>query len=319
VATLTRAIILAARYHEGQKDKGNQPYLFHPLRLMLNALTEDEQIVAVLHDTIEDTELTLDMLRQEGFSERIIEAIDALSRRKKEAYQDFILRIKQNSLARRVKILDLQDNMTPLRLHKKSDKDKDRLKKYSRALDTLLGGFPPAETQEEESQAAAAEQAAQADEQELQAAAQVAEAEEPQAKAAKTAPAAQTEDAGTPAKDAAATEPQAVAEPADGSAEAAGDKPKRSRGAERTTAAAKPRARRGRPPAAAAEPADGTGQPAGAKRSRGAERTAAAKPRARRGRPPAAAAEPAVELAVISPDEPATVSPTSAGDPTSAE
>ncbi|WP_438432273.1 hypothetical protein [Gorillibacterium sp. sgz500922] len=148
MASLTRAIILAAQYHDGQKDKGNQPYLFHPLRLMLNALSEDEQIIAVLHDTIEDTELTLERLREEGFSERIVEAVDALSRRKKESYENFILRIKQNSLARRVKILDLQDNMAPLRLRKKTDKDKDRLKKYSRALDTLLGGFPPSEAEE---------------------------------------------------------------------------------------------------------------------------------------------------------------------------
>ncbi|WP_082652085.1 HD domain-containing protein [Gorillibacterium timonense] len=156
MATLTRAIVLAAKHHDGQKDKGNQPYLFHPLRLMLNALTEDEQIIAVLHDTIEDTDLTLEQLREEGFDERIVSAIDALSRRKKESYEDFILRIKQNSLARRVKILDLQDNMAPLRNRKKSSKDKDRLKKYSRALDTLLGGFPEPEPEEADPQAAEA-------------------------------------------------------------------------------------------------------------------------------------------------------------------
>ncbi|WP_202903290.1 bifunctional (p)ppGpp synthetase/guanosine-3',5'-bis(diphosphate) 3'-pyrophosphohydrolase [Gorillibacterium massiliense] len=141
MAGLTRAIVLAAKYHDGQKDghRGNQPYLFHPLRLMMNALSEEEQIIAVLHDTIEETELTLDKLREEGFSEKIVEAIDTLSRRKKESYEEFIRRIKQNALARRVKILDLQDNMAALRMKKRNDKEKERLKKYSNALDVLLG------------------------------------------------------------------------------------------------------------------------------------------------------------------------------------
>ncbi len=138
MSTLARAIALAAQYHEGQTDKGGRPYVFHPLRLMLKALTEQEQIAAVLHDTIEDTDLTLDDLRQEGFSDEIVEAIDRLSRREDETYHEFILRIKENRLAARVKILDLQDNMDLTRIKKPSEKDQKRLLKYSRALDTLL-------------------------------------------------------------------------------------------------------------------------------------------------------------------------------------
>lgn len=143
MANLTKAIMLAAQYHEGQTDKGGNPYVFHPLRLMLKAYGETEQIVAVLHDTIEDTDLTLPLLREAGFSETIVEAVDALSRRKKEAYEDFILRIKDNPLARRVKVYDLQDNMDLTRIKKRTAKDKERLKKYSRALDVLLGGDLP--------------------------------------------------------------------------------------------------------------------------------------------------------------------------------
>jgi len=139
MATLAKAIMLAAKYHEGQEDKGGNPYVFHPIRLMLKAVTEEEQIVAVLHDTIEDTDLTLDDLRNEGFSERIVEAVDTLSKRKKEPYEDFIVRIKQNPLARRVKVYDLQDNMNLSRIKKPSEKDKKRLEKYSKALDVLLG------------------------------------------------------------------------------------------------------------------------------------------------------------------------------------
>ncbi|CAM4169626.1 HD domain-containing protein [Saccharibacillus endophyticus] len=138
MSTLARAIALAAQYHEGQTDKGGRPYVFHPLRLMLKALTEEEQIAAVLHDTIEDTDLTLDDLRKEGFSDEIVEAIDRLSRREEETYHEFILRIKENRLAARVKILDLQDNMDLTRIKKPSEKDQKRLLKYSRALDTLL-------------------------------------------------------------------------------------------------------------------------------------------------------------------------------------
>lgn len=138
MSTLARAIALAAQYHEGQTDKGGRPYVFHPLRLMLKALTEQEQIAAVLHDTIEDTDLTLDDLRKEGFSDEIVEAIDRLSRREEETYHEFILRIKENRLAARVKILDLQDNMDLTRIKKPSEKDQKRLLKYSRALDTLL-------------------------------------------------------------------------------------------------------------------------------------------------------------------------------------
>jgi len=138
MSTLARAISLAAQYHEGQTDKGGRPYVFHPLRLMLKALTEQEQIAAVLHDTIEDTDLTLDDLRKEGFSDEIVEAIDRLSRREEETYHEFILRIKENRLAARVKILDLQDNMDLTRIKKPSEKDQKRLLKYSRALDTLL-------------------------------------------------------------------------------------------------------------------------------------------------------------------------------------
>lgn len=139
MATLTKAITLAAAHHEGQTDKGGNPYIFHPLRLMLRASNEEEQIVAVLHDTIEDTKLTLDDLRNEGFSETIVEAVDSLSRRKKESYEDFILRIKQNRLASRVKILDLQDNTDLTRVKKNTEKDRKRLEKYNKALDVLLG------------------------------------------------------------------------------------------------------------------------------------------------------------------------------------
>jgi (p)ppGpp synthase/HD superfamily hydrolase len=137
MSTLTRAIVLAAQHHDGQTDKGGNPYILHPLRLMLQASTEDEQIVALLHDIVEDTPLTLDDLRNEGFEERIIEAIDCLTRRPDETYEQFIERIKGNDLARRVKILDLEDNCDLARIPYPGEKDMQRLEKYRKALSVL--------------------------------------------------------------------------------------------------------------------------------------------------------------------------------------
>ena len=139
MATLEKAIILAATHHAGQTDKGGDPYVFHPIRLMLKATNQAEQIVAILHDTIEETTLTLADLQTEGFSEEIVSAVDSLSRREEESYEAFILRIKQNPLARRVKILDLQDNMDLTKSKKPTVKDKKKLEKYSKAMDVLLG------------------------------------------------------------------------------------------------------------------------------------------------------------------------------------
>ncbi|WP_314001886.1 HD domain-containing protein [uncultured Paenibacillus sp.] len=138
MSTLAKAIMLAAKHHEGQKDKGGNPYVFHPFRLMLRAMKEEDRIVAVLHDTIEETALTLEDLRHEGFGAEIIAAVDSLTRREEESYDEFIMRIKRNPLARRVKVLDLQDNTELTRTKKPSEKTVKRLEKYSKALDMLL-------------------------------------------------------------------------------------------------------------------------------------------------------------------------------------
>jgi (p)ppGpp synthase/HD superfamily hydrolase len=137
MSTLTRAIVLAAQHHDGQTDKGGHPYILHPLRLMLQASTDEERIVALLHDVVEDTALTLDDLRCEGFSKQIVEAIDRLTRRPGESYDQFIERIKGNDLARRVKILDLEDNSDLSRIPNPSEVDKRRLEKYRKALSVL--------------------------------------------------------------------------------------------------------------------------------------------------------------------------------------
>lgn len=87
---LDKAILIAAKAHEGQVDKGGQPYILHPLRVMFSRKTEIEKICAVLHDVIEDTDISLDYLRDQEFSEEILSALDALTRRDGETYDKYI-------------------------------------------------------------------------------------------------------------------------------------------------------------------------------------------------------------------------------------
>lgn len=123
--------------HAGQLDKAGQPYILHPLRLMFRFEIEVEQIVAVMHDVVEDSEVTLGDLRGSLFSEQIVEAIDCLTKREGEAYEDFITRVLSNDLASKIKTEDIRDNLDLTRLSKVGEKDLGRVKKYHRALRRL--------------------------------------------------------------------------------------------------------------------------------------------------------------------------------------
>lgn len=134
---LDTAVALACRVHAGQVDKSGKPYILHPLRLMLKFEEADAQVVSVLHDVVEDGDVTLDDLRALGISESAVAAIDCLSKRDGEPYEDFIERIKPNALARKVKIEDIKDNLDLTRLAEIQDKDLQRAAKYHRALSYL--------------------------------------------------------------------------------------------------------------------------------------------------------------------------------------
>jgi (p)ppGpp synthase/HD superfamily hydrolase len=131
--TIEDAVALAARAHRGQVDKAGQTYLLHLLRVMLQFEDEAARIVAVLHDVLEDTAVTVDVLRQAGYSEEALAALDALTRRPGESYEDFIDRAASNPLARRVKLADLADNMNRKRLDAIGDSGKTRLDRYRAA------------------------------------------------------------------------------------------------------------------------------------------------------------------------------------------
>ena len=140
MSTLERAIEIASEAHKGQYDKAGNDYIGHPLRVMDMGRSEEEKIVGVLHDVVEDTDWTFEMLAAEGFSQDIIAALKCVTKiSENENYDDFIERVKKNPLAAAVKINDLSDNMDIRRLPYLSDKDVKRLKKYLKAYKKLVG------------------------------------------------------------------------------------------------------------------------------------------------------------------------------------
>ncbi len=136
---LQRALEIAMQAHEGQADKSGRPYIEHSLRVMAMGRCDEERIVGILHDVVEDSSWTLQMLKAEGFSDDILEAVDAVTRRPDETYERFIGRVARNPMAAAVKLNDLTDNMDIRRLPYLSDKDVKRLKRYLRAYKRLMG------------------------------------------------------------------------------------------------------------------------------------------------------------------------------------
>ena len=137
--TIEDAIQLAAQAHKGMTDKAGEPYIFHVLRVMLRMETEEERMIAVLHDLVEDTDYSLDDLRRMGYPERIVEAIDCLTKREEEKddYDRFVGRVKRNPLAIRVKVADLEENMNIHRLSELTEEDLKRVRKYHRGVREL--------------------------------------------------------------------------------------------------------------------------------------------------------------------------------------
>ena len=137
MATLEAAITLAAEAHKGQTDKAGSPYILHPLRVMFAVTTDDERMAAVMHDVVEDTPFSLDDLRDAGFPEAVVSAVEALSRREGESYDDFVRRAAGNTVARAVKLADIEDNMDVRRLDTVDEKAVSRMKRYHDAWKIL--------------------------------------------------------------------------------------------------------------------------------------------------------------------------------------
>ncbi|MHA6196258.1 GTP pyrophosphokinase [Pseudomonas wadenswilerensis] len=109
MSNLERAIAVAARAHEGHRDKVGAAYILHPLRVMLRVSTTEQRIVAVLHEVLRESPMTLSDLAREGFTLKILAAVQALSPRGGESDEEFVVRVGSDPLARVVKLADLAD------------------------------------------------------------------------------------------------------------------------------------------------------------------------------------------------------------------
>ena len=128
----------AARKHEGQVDKAGVPYINHPRAVAAKLDSDVEKTIALLHDTVEDTDATVEEIR-EMFGEEIADAVEVLTHPKDEPYMDYIRRIWTNRLARDVKLADLEHNMDLSRLNGKvTEKDLERVEKYKKARQILM-------------------------------------------------------------------------------------------------------------------------------------------------------------------------------------
>jgi (p)ppGpp synthase/HD superfamily hydrolase len=135
---LKLAIEIAISAHNGQLDTHNgRPYIEHPFRVMNAGHTLQEKIVGILHDVVEDTEWTLNKLKASGFSDEIVEGVDAVTRRDNESYDEYIIRVQKNPLGIRVKMNDLTDNMDIRRWKDVQYNDLARLQKYLSAYKQL--------------------------------------------------------------------------------------------------------------------------------------------------------------------------------------
>lgn len=142
--SVEQAIAIAVKAHAGQTDKAGQPYILHPLRVMLRVQTPEERIAAVLHDVVEDCGVTLGELREAGFPASAVEAVEVLTHAPKlseEEYFEVIRRAAAHPIARRVKRADLEDNLDIRRITVLTERDLARLNKYKRAV-RLLDSLP---------------------------------------------------------------------------------------------------------------------------------------------------------------------------------
>ncbi len=134
---IERAIQLALDTHKGQQQRNGAPFILHPLYVMQQVKGEVLQTAAVLHDVVEDSSLTLEELKKKGFSDEVVELVDAMSKRPDEDYEQYIQRLARTPAAIPIKLADLRHNMDALRLVDFTEKDGLRFQRYHRAYRQL--------------------------------------------------------------------------------------------------------------------------------------------------------------------------------------
>jgi len=137
---LNKMLVLATTRHAGQYDRGGNPYILHPLKVMYYLKSDDEELqcIALAHDLVEDTDTTYAELREMGFTDRIVQGITALTKVPGETYDEYKVRVKANPDAIKVKMADLRHNTDIRRLKGVTEKDLARVEKYHKFYLELL-------------------------------------------------------------------------------------------------------------------------------------------------------------------------------------
>ncbi|MDO9088129.1 MAG: hypothetical protein Q7U53_18120 [Anaerolineaceae bacterium] len=136
--TMTKlAMRIAFDVHKDQFDKSGMPYIYHPFYLATQMDTEVSTIVALLHDVVEDSDITFSDLQKRGFSDQVIDALKLLVHDDSTPYLEYVAAIKSNELARKVKLFDLVHNSDITRLNSVDASVKERLEKYEKAIQIL--------------------------------------------------------------------------------------------------------------------------------------------------------------------------------------
>lgn len=128
------ALAIAKKAHAGQVDKAGVDYIKHPIYVASQVTTEQEKAVALLHDVIEDSDITVEDLLVSGLSNEVVTAVQILTKKKGQSYQEYLEKVKSNNLARVVKLADLKHNSDLSRLKSVTNTDYDRVKKYKNAI-----------------------------------------------------------------------------------------------------------------------------------------------------------------------------------------
>lgn len=136
---VNRALCLAYEAHQGQFDKSGVPYVFHPLHLAEQMPDEESIVAALLHDVVEDTDYSLEDLKSMGFPPKALEAVALLTHEGEEPYLRYVARIKENPIAKRVKLADLRHNSDLSRIRQVTERDLERVEKYAAAIGLLEG------------------------------------------------------------------------------------------------------------------------------------------------------------------------------------
>lgn len=132
-----KALKLCFEAHKNQLDKSGMPYVFHPFHLAEQMKDETTVVVALLHDVIEDTEYTVNDIRSMGFDESVINALSLLTHNDNTDYMEYVAKIKENPVAKVVKLADLRHNSDLSRLTAVDEKALARREKYKKAIELL--------------------------------------------------------------------------------------------------------------------------------------------------------------------------------------